>query len=340
MSRRMPETLRETLPGAQPEADVPLGPAGPEPEPELHAALGRVDSDLLRTYVAIVETGSFSRAADRVGRTPSAVSMQVKKLEGLLSASLLRRDSRAVTLTPQGEVLLSYARRILALTGEMMARFRTAEMSGTVRLGAPDDLGALVLPDVLSEFACTHPNVTVDVVIGSSDELSRRHAAGLLDVALVYARPETPQVRGASVVLASPLVWAGCRGGAAYQRRPLPLAMWDQHCAWRLGAVEALQREGIDFRFAYLSANFSVQMSAVSADLAIAPVPSFLVEPPLVVLGDDCGLPPLPSVQIRKLERPGADAQVQAVASLFLRSLEPWRQAHLPRRSQQHALPA
>ncbi|QDL94645.1 LysR family transcriptional regulator (plasmid) [Paroceanicella profunda] len=301
---------------------------GPDaPGPELHAALGRVDADLLRTFVAIVETGSFSRAAERVARTPSAVSMQVKKLEQMLSATLLERDSRAVTLTPQGEVLLPYARRILALTGELMARFRSAEMSGTVRLGAPDDLGALVLPDVLSQFACTHPNVAVDVVIGSSEELSRRHAAGLLDVALVYAQPGAPLTRGSEILLETPLIWTGCRGGAAWQRSPLPLAMWDQTCAWRLGAVEALEQAGRTFRFAYVSANFSVQMSAVSADLAIAPVPAFLIAPPLEGLDGTCGLPPLPSVQIRNLERPGADCRVQAVATLLRRSFDPWQRA-------------
>jgi molybdenum-dependent DNA-binding transcriptional regulator ModE len=108
-----------------------------------------LDADLLKTFVAIVETGSFSKAAQRVFRTPSAVSMQVKKMEELLGATVFERDSRSVTLTGDGEVLLSYAKRILALNREMMARFVTPDMAGTVRFGAPDDYGIRLIPYIL-----------------------------------------------------------------------------------------------------------------------------------------------------------------------------------------------
>ena len=107
----------------------------------LRQPLPLLDNDVLRTFVAIAETGSFTSAADRVYRTPSAVSMQIKKLEEQLNVTLFLRDARSVTLTESGEVLLPYARRMLALSNEAVGRFRMPEMKGVVRLGAPDDIG-------------------------------------------------------------------------------------------------------------------------------------------------------------------------------------------------------
>ncbi|MFZ2099927.1 MAG: LysR substrate-binding domain-containing protein [Oricola sp.] len=288
-----------------------------------------LEADLLKTFVAIVETGSFSRAAQRVFRTPSAVSMQVKKMEELLGASVFDRDSRSVTLTGNGEVLLSYARRILALNREMMARFITPDMAGTVRFGAPDDYGIRLIPHILKKFAATHPNVTVDVVIDGSARLSERFRSGALDVALVNALPESPLVDGCEVVLEEPLVWAGARGGTAHTRSPLPLTMWEQGCAWRTTAVGALEQAGIAYRVAYMSGNYAVQTAAVEADLAIAPIPALLVEGNLMRLGHAHGLPELRSTQIRMWTRDVDDCAITAVADHVRSSIEAWKSGEL-----------
>ena len=124
-----------------------------------------LELDILRTFVAIAETGNFTTAAETVHRTPSAVSMQIKKLEEMLGCTLFRRDARSVTLTHHGEVLLSYARRLLTLSNEAVSRFMMPEMNGVVRLGAPDDVGELILPEVLRRFAETYPSIAVNVSI-------------------------------------------------------------------------------------------------------------------------------------------------------------------------------
>lgn len=289
----------------------------------------QVDHDLLRTFAAIVDTGSFSKAAQRVFRTPSAVSMQVKKLEEVLGTSVFDRDSRSVSLTANGEVLLSYARRILALNNEMMARFATPDMSGTVRFGAPDDYGTKLIPEIFRRFAATHPNVTVDVVVDSSARLKERFLAGQLDVAFVNTFPSAPFSEGMELLLEEPLVWVGMRGGCAATRDPLPLAMWEHGCAWRQCAVEALDNAGLPYRVAYMSGNYVVQMSAVQADLAIAPIPSILVEPPLVRLGRAEGLPELESTQIRLITRKTEDCVVQAVADHVRSCIEAWKAGEL-----------
>ena len=288
-----------------------------------------LDADLLKTFVAIVETGSFSKAAQRVFRTPSAVSMQVKKMEELLGATVFERDSRSVTLTPDGEVLLSYAKRILALNREMMARFVTPDMAGTVRFGAPDDYGIRLIPHILRKFASTHPNVTVDVVIDGSAQLKRRFESGTLDVALFNAMPGSPLEANTEIVLEEQLVWAGARGGTAHLRSPLPLAMWEQGCSWRANAVEALEGLGLEYRVGYMSGNYAVQTAAVAADLAIAPIPLLLIEGDLVALGRQHGLPDLNSTQIRMMTRDVDNCTISAVAAHLRACLEAWKAGEL-----------
>lgn len=154
--------------------------------------LPMLDIDVLRTFVAIADTGSFSSAANAVFRTPSAVSMQIKKLEEQLGVAVFDRDARSVTLTGDGEILLGYARRLLALNREAVSKFVAPTVTGIVRLGSPDDIGECVLPLVLKRFAETHPGVTVDVVIDQSSNLRKRLDERRLDVTLVNISQAVP----------------------------------------------------------------------------------------------------------------------------------------------------
>ena len=271
------------------------------------------DIDLLRTFLAIAETGSFSKAAERVFRTPSAVSMQVKKLEETLGASVFERDSRSVKLTQSGEMLVGYARRILALSNEMMARFVMPEMEGTVCLGAPDDYGERIMPQVLKRFAETHPNVQVNVIIETSDLLIKRFENGQLDV-MVYTAQSQQLEDGAQVLLEEDLVWAGVRGGCAWERDPLPLSMWEEGCAWRSGAVRALTEVGRSYRTAYMTAHTQAQRAAIVSDLAIAPFPKSFITEPLIELGEKQRLPKLATYQIRMRVKDNPGCCSRAVA--------------------------
>jgi len=281
-----------------------------------------VDMDLLRTFLAIAETRSFSRAAERVFRTPSAVSMQMKKLEELLGTAVFIRDSRSVSLTADGEMLVGYARRILALSNEMMARFVMPDVEGTVRLGATDDHGDRLLPHLLKRFAETHPNVSVDVVIGTTNTLLPDYEQGDLELVLYTAQPGAAIEADARVLHEEQLVWAGLRGGCAWERDPLPLSIWEEGCSWRANAVRALGEIGRDFRIAYMSAHTSAQKAAIKSDLAIAPMPASYIEPPLVCLGEKQGLPPLGSYQDRMRVREDAGACTRAVADHVMACLE------------------
>lgn len=273
-----------------------------------------IDIDLLRTFLAIAETGSFSKAADRVLRTPSAVSMQMKKLEETLGVSVFTRDSRSVALTPDGELLTGYARRLLALSNEMMARFVMPDVKGTVRLGAADDHGERLLPQVLTRFAETHPNVAVDVVIENTDQLVPRFERGELDVVIHTAQPTSALPRDATILIEEQLAWAGLKGGCAWERDPLPVSMWEEGCSWRANAVQALGEIGRDFRIAYMSAHTAAQRAALMSDLAIAPLPISCIQPPLICLGERQGLPQLGTYQSRMRVRSDAGECSRAVA--------------------------
>jgi DNA-binding transcriptional LysR family regulator len=270
---------------------VPLRKAiAPAPvETEVRGSSG-LDTDLLRTLVAIADTGSFNRAARAVFRTPSAVSMQMKKLEEQVGRSLFAKDGRSVALTPDGEILVGYGRRILKLTDEAIRRFRAPSIEGTIRLGTPDDYAGRFLPDILARFSASHPNVEVDVTCVSTRELLAMLDDNEVDIALVSSGHGQPP---GMVVHREHLVWAGLRHGCAHERSPIPLAVSHLGCCWRKAALDALDRAGISYRIAYSSRHYSGQLAAVMAGLAIAPFPRSTVQGDLKILGEDAGLPPL-----------------------------------------------
>lgn len=248
-----------------------------------------LEPDVLRSFVAIAETGSFTAAANLVFRTPSAVSMQIKKLEDILGRPLFVRDSRSVSLTGDGEMLLGYARRLLAINQEVVSKFIAPDIAGEVRLGAPDDVSERFLPDMLRRFSQSHPGVTVNVIVENTNYLIERVARGGVDLALVTCGIHT-QDRDVEIVLREPLVWASLKGGCAALRDPLPVSVWQEGCTWRQAAVKGLEKTGRNYRIAFQSAYISGQKAAILADLAVAPLPASAINDPIVAAD---GLPPL-----------------------------------------------
>jgi len=298
---------------------VPLKAEPIDVEAREFRSTGGLDVDLLRTLVAIADTGSFNRAARAVFRTPSAVSMQMKKLEEQVGRPIFAKDGRSVTLTPDGEVLLGYGRRILKLTEEALSRFRGAGIAGTIRLGTPDDYAGRFLPDILARFAASHPLVEVDVFCQSSNELIALLQDNAIDIALVSAGHGPA---GGPVVHREQLVWAGLRHGFAHETRPLPLAVSHLGCCWRKMALSALDRAGIPHRVAYSSRHYMGQLAAVMAGLAIAPLPRSSIQGDVKVLGEETGLPPIGYFEIELRRAPAAvgplyDALVEHIENNF-----------------------
>tara|TARA_R110000868_G_scaffold266274_1_gene525248 strand:- start:135343 stop:136254 length:912 start_codon:yes stop_codon:yes gene_type:complete len=286
-------------------------------------ALPNLDLDLARTFVAICETGNFSRAAERVNRSASAISLQVKKLEEIVGRSLFERETRRVRLTPDGEVLLGYARRLLRLNDEAMSRFRAPEFTGTVQLGVPNDNGIIAIPEILRRFAASHPHIEVDVFLGPTASLRKRVAEGTTDIAVFSFDPELdPQ----PPIHSEPLVWLGARHGAAIEKHPLPVALAEPGCYWRAMALRALDEAGINYRVAYTSEFCQAQIAATEADLAICPVPISVISDRLIHLDARHGLPDLGEYRMTLAKRgatgPAEDALAEHVVSSFKMAAE------------------
>ncbi|MEL7301355.1 MAG: LysR substrate-binding domain-containing protein [Pseudomonadota bacterium] len=252
-----------------------------------------IDLDLLKTFAAIADTGNFSAAATRVHRTPSAVSMQVKKMEETLDRPLFLRDSRSVRLTEEGERVLQHARRMIALDLDFRAQFDPAALKGVVTLGVPDDVAERYLPEMLRRFSANYPGVQINAKVDNTEPMLRMVEERKLDLAIITRLPSQRAQRPAELLHDERLVWAGARGGIAHEQDPIPVSVWEESCAWRKAGTEGLEAQGRNFRIALESGHLSGQKAAVLADLAVAPIPASALGGDVVEVPASAGLPAL-----------------------------------------------
>lgn len=241
-----------------------------------------LDIDLLRAFVTIAETESFTRAAARLGLTQPAVSLQMRRLEAQLDRRLFDRSQGGVHLTVQGGDLLPQARRLLALNDEVVAGLGETEVDGDVRFGAPEDIASTHLPTIIARFAERHPRVRLSVTCDFTANLTTALSQGRLDLALIKRRP-APRASDERV-FEERLVWLA-RDAALFDARPLSLVVAPTPDAYRARALDALQTAGIGFREAFVSPSLSGQLAAVRAGLGVAIVPATLAPRDLVVAG-------------------------------------------------------
>jgi len=269
-----------------------------------------LDIDQLRTFVAIADTGSFTRAGDIVHKTQSAVSMQMKRLEDRVGRRLFERDGRTSKLSEDGERLLDYARRIVRLQSECIASFNDADLTGRVRLGLPDDYADRYLPEILASFSRSNPRAEVTVVCEPTPNLIELVEAGDLDLAIIT---HVDRRGPADIVRIEQLLWVTSARHATHKERRLPLALGRPTCNWRLCALEALEHAGREFRILFVSWNSTAVGAAVMAGLAVSVLPESAIRSGMRVLGPSDGFPALPSCKIGLVrsygeENPLADA--------------------------------
>ncbi len=289
-----------------------------------------IEPDLLRAFVLIAEGHSFTQAAAVVGRTQSAISMQVRRLEDMLGQRVLSRGKGGtIELTPHGRYLLSRARQILALNDEVVATFHAPKIAGTVRLGCPDDYALAYIPPILKRFAETHPAVQVDVRCSPSEDLMRGIKENELDLTLIsdghqpLGWPVTELWRG-------PLVWVTASTGSPHRQDPLPLALADpertatgrRECEWAGAALAALDKAGRRYRIAYTSASQLGTHAPVIAGLAVTVSTLSWLPDGLRPMREEEGLPPLPDFGILLLKgqqatQPVTDALAAHISANF-----------------------
>lgn len=252
--------------------------------------------DLLRTFATVADLASFTRAGDLLGRTQPAISLQIKKLEELVQAPLFERDTRQLRLTPKGEILALYARQILCLHDEAVARLRASEIRGSVHIGIPNDFAVFLLPEVLGDFAAANAGVMVNVSCDISAALLQGLGRGSFD--LVVAMTAEPARLPAAKLWPERLAWAGSPERCPEALRPLPLVVYPEGCTYRARMTRALTKAGIPWRIACTTPSLAGLQAAVQAGLGVTVLSTHTIPQGLRVLGLETGFPGLPDVTI------------------------------------------
>ena len=279
-----------------------------------------LDIDQLRAFIAIAETGSFTKAAEVVNKTQSAVSMQMKRLEERLDRPIFARDGRASKLTEDGQRLLDYARRIVKLNIETISAFSDAELSGRVRLGVPDDYADRYLPEIMARFSRAYPGVELTVICEPSVDLLERIDANEIDLAIVT---NCESKRATETFRRERLLWVTSARHSPHTEAPLPLALGRPTCSWRRIAVERLETTGRPYRVLYSSSNAGAVAAAVLAGLSVSVLPESGLRPGMRVLTAAEGFPELPSCRIGLVRNPHEGSSLaDALAEHIVSSLD------------------
>jgi DNA-binding transcriptional LysR family regulator len=275
----------------------------------------RLDSELLRTFVAIVETGSFTRASEVVCRTQSAISMQIKRLEEIVGQALFMRKARGVSLTSAGETLLESAHRILKLLDKAEKSLNNKRIEGIVRVGIPEEYGSTVLPNVLAGFSENFSNVQVSVRCEQSENFPLYIDRGGLDLAVVVSDPGDEQ---GEILFHDQTVWATSKRHFTHEENPLPLAVFERGCLWRAWALKAMDQIARSYRIAYSSASVAGIQAAVLSGLAVAVLGQSTLPIGTRSLTRDEGFPRLPGVNITLQKRAGLQSEAVECMALAI----------------------
>lgn len=278
-----------------------------------------LDLDLLRSFVTVVDLGGFTRAGERLGRTQSAVSLQIKRLEDQVGRPLIARGPRHFALTGEGQRLLPHARQMLRMNDAAVADMAEPEVAGRVRLGVPEDFATVHLPTVLAEFADAHPKVELEVTCDLTLNLQGGFKTGCFDLVLVKREPEV--ALDGIRVWREPLVWVARDRFSVGEEGPLPLIASPEPCVYRHRAIAALGEAGRPWRCAYTSTSLAGTQAAVKAGLGVAVLPREMCPDALVPVGTDV-LPPLADTEIALIEAPGASFSAHRFAQHVARALE------------------
>lgn len=277
-----------------------------------------LDLDLVRTFVTIADLRNFTRAAERLGRQQSTISLQVQRLEDALGKALLERSPRAIRLTPAGDQFLQSAQRLLELNDEIVTGLREPDMQGVVTLGTPEDFASRHLPEVLSRFAQAYPSVALEVTCDLTLNLLQKFRKGAFDLALVKREPSS--ARQGTLVWREPLVWVAASMAQVDSGEPIPLVVSPTPCVYRKRATIALNRVRRRWRIAYTCGSLAGSLAAVKARLGITVLPKDMVPAGFRVI-DGEPLPSLKDTEIALLQRDRLPRAAARLRDHIVRSL-------------------
>lgn len=258
-----------------------------------------LDIEQLRTFLAIVELGSFTRAGEAVHKTQSAVSMQMRRLEDRVGKPVFKRNGRLSALTLEGERLVVYARRIIDLNDETLDALSAHGSNARIRLAIPDEFADRLMPSVVASYQRLHPMTDIHVLSCTCREAVAALDAGAADLALVSSTSNRPV--GGRLLRREPLHWVGSIRSSVHRHGTVRLVAGGEACAWRRVAQEGLRRVGLEHVIAYQCACASGLLGAIASGLGISVFPASAVRDGLCILDDTGVLPPLPDSELSLL---------------------------------------
>ena len=276
-----------------------------------------LEIDLLRSFMAVATYLNFTKAAQSVSRTQSAVSLQIKRLEEIVGNPLFERSRQSVAITPTGEALKVYAKRILLANDVALSQLRHPEAKGRVRIGAPDDYATLVLPKILSIIAAQHPRLQIEVVCENTPDLLRALDNADLDIAIGV---HTPGSVSGQIICYEPLHWVAAPGYTDDPESSLSLALWPRDCASRVVALDALKQTDRTWRVAYSTRSIGLIERALLDRSTLGVMEASCIPASLQIVDDQISLPPLPEVAISLHCSDDDAANITLVSKTILRS--------------------
>jgi DNA-binding transcriptional LysR family regulator len=277
-----------------------------------------IDTITLQCFIAVAETASFTKAAERVGRTQSAISQQIIKLEQMLGKTLIMR-SKVLTLTPNGDIFLGYARQIFALHREALDRFREPELEGEVRFGLPENFASTYLYEVLADFSRIHPRILLNIECDLTLNLFDKFKNKGFDIVLVKMNRPEDFPNGVDV-WSEPLKWVG-NSKLVCSKNPIPLVLSPQPCVYRRAAVDALEGIGRSWRLVFSSTSYTSTLAAVKAGMGITVMPSTMIPNDLTEIGAK-HLPNLPDTHVSLLKQKADNSVINTLEGFVLKKLK------------------
>jgi len=274
------------------------------------------DPVLLKTFVTLAETLSFTGAAARLGLSQPTVSQHIRKLEVAAGRNLVVRDTREVRLTDNGDALLGFARTILAAHDQAASYFTGSAMRGRLRFGSADDLALTQLPQILRDFRQLYPHINLELTVGQSGFLTRRLLAGQLDLVFIKEEAGTD---GGRLVRRDRLVWVGHKSIQLDLDAPVPLVTYPAPSLTRTLAIRALEEGGRTWRITCNVREVNGVLAAVRAGIGVAPFPQSLIPPDLAQLPVMFELPRLGNVDFTLLSNPvSAREPIEALGAAII----------------------
>lgn len=277
-----------------------------------------MDAITLQCFLVLTESGSFTKTANRVGRTQSAVSQQIANLENLLGKPLFNRG-KTITLNPDGEIFLNYARQIFALHREAMDRFRQPDLEGEIRFGLPEDFATVFLSDVLLDFSRAHPRILLNIECDLTLNLFTRFKEKEFDLVLVKMNLPGDFPNGQDV-WSEDLEWV-YNGATIDFTKPIPLVLSPQPCVYRSKAINALDKTGIKWRLAFSSPSYAGTTAAVEAGIGVTVLPRTMIPQKLQILVTK-RLPILEGLHVSLLKHNANTSAINSLEEFFMRKFK------------------